>query len=165
MLASVIGSDGEPATPGTDSRPSNRFHTQDLYVTSYVSAAALSTVNNTFETKTGALSAALEVIEQFDAAVAWRDVNFESLGQVDTGGAYQPLQEAVALCAGFLVSISFTLRQERRIVLDRARTIVDLSAELYGAVDSELDFLINSNNLTGSEILELPAGREIVYYV
>ena len=53
----------------------------------------------------------------------------------------------------------------RRVVLDRNRTIIDLAAELYGSVDDQLDFLINSNNLTGSEILELPRGREIVYYV
>ena len=32
-------------------------------------------------------------------------------------------------------------------------------------IDENLDFLINSNNLTGSEILELPRGREVVYYV
>jgi len=61
--------------------------------------------------------------------------------------------------------LSFSLKQERSIVLDRARTIVDISAELYGEVDAQLDFLINSNNLSGSEILEVPKGREIVYYV
>jgi hypothetical protein len=31
-------------------------------------------------------------------------------------------------------------------------------------VDGKLDLLINSNNLTGSEILELPRGRVISYY-
>ena len=40
----------------------------------------------------------------------------------------------------------------------------DLDAELYGSVDDRLDFLIESNGLTGSEILELPRGRAIVYY-
>jgi hypothetical protein len=70
----------------------------------------------------------------------------------------------VALTAGHLVETSFTLLQERRIVLDRERTIIDLAAELYGSVDDRLDLLINSNDLTGSEILELPRGRTIVYY-
>ena len=79
--------------------------------------------------------------------------------------AYQRLQEAVAITAGFLVEISFTLKQESIIILDRPRTIVDLVAELYGTVDDELDFFITSNNLSGSEILELPKGREIVYYI
>jgi hypothetical protein len=125
----------------------------------------VSVVNNQFVTKSEALQAAEVVLTQLDDVTAWRDQNFQSLGGVDTGGSYQKLQEAVALTAGFLVEISFSLKQERRIVLDRNRTIVDLAAELYGSVDDQLDFLINSNDLSGSEILELPRGREIVYYV
>jgi len=49
--------------------------------------------------------------------------------------------------------------------LSRDRTIIDLVGELYGNIDDELDFFINSNNLSGNEILELPKGKEIVYYV
>ena len=125
----------------------------------------VSVVNNRFNTKSEAIEAADALLTQFQDVTDWRDNNFESLAEVDTGEAYQKLQEAVALTAGFLVEISFTLKQERRIVLDRARTIIDLAAELYGSVDDQLDFLINSNSLTGSEILELPRGREIAYYV
>jgi hypothetical protein len=125
----------------------------------------LSAVNNQFETKTEALEAAEEILTQFEDVVAWRDENYQTLGEVDTGGAYQQLQKAVSLTAGFLVDISFSLKQERALILDRDRTIIDLSAELYGSVDDKLDFLINSNNLTGSEILEIPKGREIVYYI
>jgi len=84
---------------------------------------------------------------------------------IDTGELYDPLQQAVALTAGFLVQVSFTLRQERTRILEKDRTVHDLVAELYGRVDEELDFFINSNALTGSEILELPKGKEIVYYV
>lgn len=84
---------------------------------------------------------------------------------VDTGEAYQALQQSTALAAGYLVGLSFTLAQERRVTLDRARTIVDLAAELYGTVDDTLDFLIDTNDLSGDEIIELPAGRTVVYYV
>lgn len=151
--------------PSNDARQSNTFHTRDLYASTYVTSSVLSVVNTRFETKTDALLAADVILGQLGQVVTWRDGEFASLDQVDTGAAYQGMFEAAALAAGFLVEISFTLKQERRVVLDRARTIIDLAAELYGAVDSELDFLINSNSLTGSEILELPRGREIVYYV
>ncbi len=70
--------------------------------------------------------------------------------------------------AGFLVEISFTLAQERTLKLDRHRTPVDLVAELYGTfgvLDERLDFFINSNALVGLDILEVPKGREVVYYV
>lgn len=144
---------------------SNAFHTNDLYASTYVTGSVLSAVNNQFETKTDALATADALLEQFAGVAAWRDDNYQALDEIDTGGAYQLLQEAVALAAGFLVEISFTLKQERSLVLSRPRTIIDLVAELYGSVDDQLDFFIDSNNLTGSEILEIPRGREIVYYV
>lgn len=165
LAASILGTNGEPAVQGLDSQNSNDFHNRDLYAATYVTGGIISVVNTQFDTKTGALSAADTLLALFADWVAWHDDNFQSLGEVDAGSAYQQLQEAVALTAGFLVEISFDLKTERRITLDRERTIVDLAAELYGSVDDQLDFLINSNNLSGSEILELPRGREIVYYV
>lgn len=165
LANSIISGDGAVVSPGNDSTNSNQFHTNDLYASTYVTGSVVSVINNEFTTKTEALEAAELVLAQLDDVTNWRDDNFQSLEEVDTGAAYQQLQEAVALTAGFLVEISFSLKQERRIVLDRNRTIIDLAAELYGSVDDQLDFLINSNNLTGSEILELPRGREIVYYV
>jgi len=165
LAASIITGDNAVAQPGNDSRNSNSFHGSDLYAMTYVTGSAVSVVNNEFLTKTEALVAAEVVLAQFEAVAVWREGNFESLEEIDTGEAYQKLQEAVALTAGFLVEISFSLKQERSVVLDRARTIIDLAAELYGTIDTDLDFLINSNDLSGSEILELPKGREIVYYV
>ncbi len=143
----------------------NEFRTKDLYASTYVTGSIISVVNNQFVIKTDALAAAEEVLAQFEAVNTWRDDNLVALSEIDTGGAYQQLQEAVAVTAGFLVEISFSLKQERRIILDRARTIIDLTAELYGSIDDQLDFFIDTNDLSGSEILELPRGREIVFYV
>lgn len=144
---------------------SNDFHTRRLFAFSYVSAQALAVINNRFDTKPEALTAAETILDSLETVVDWADDGYGTLEQVDTGEAYQQLQNLVALTAGFLVEISFSLKQEKRITIDRDRTIIDLAAELYGEVDSQLDFLINSNNLTGSEILELPRGREIVYFI
>lgn len=165
LATAIISGDGAVVEPGYDSREANTFFTRNLYATSYVTGSIVSSVNTQFETKNEALQAAEEILSQFEDVAEWRDNNYESLSEVDTGAAYQQLQEAVALTAGFLVFISFSLKQERKLVLDRARTIIDLVAELYGSIDDQLDFFINSNSLTGSEILELPAGREVVYYV
>lgn len=147
------------------SSDSLNFYTEDLLVSGHITGMILSNVNNQFETRVGAVTAAAFVLDQFEDASDWKDANLGALGLIDTGAAYQQLQKAAALVAGYLVEISFTLKQERRVVLDRARTIVDLAAEFYGEIDDRLDFLIESNELTGSEILELPRGREVVYYV
>jgi hypothetical protein len=108
----------------------NDFNETDLLVCGCVSAAALSCAENTFTTKAEALESAEALLAQLDAAVAWRDSRGAEFGQVDTGESYQALQELVALTAGYLVQVSFTLLPERRVVLDRPRTIVDLCAEL-----------------------------------
>jgi len=165
LTNSLITGNGAVLPPSVGSENSNKFHTRDLYASTYIAASMIAVVNNQFATKPEAIAAADEILSQFEAVTAWRDDNFQSLSEIDTGGAYQQLQEAVALTAGFLVEVSFSLAQEHIIVLDRARTIVDLSAEIYGSVDDRLDFLINSNDLSGSEILELPRGKEIKYYI
>jgi prophage DNA circulation protein len=143
---------------------SNDFATCDLFAFSAVSGSVSAALNNTFTTKPEALSAASEIAAQLDAVVTWRDGRFGGLGQVDPGGSYQALQQLVAITLGYLVESSFSLATERRIVLDRPRTIVDLCAELYGTVDDKLDFLIDTNGLTGADILELPRGRAVVWY-
>ena len=71
----------------------------------------------------------------------------------------------MALAAATLIELSFTLLRERTIVVDHDRTILDIAYELYGSIDDKLDLLIDSNNLSLEEIIELPRGRKIVYYV
>ena len=142
----------------------NDFQVAHLMASSAVAGSVRSTIEHQFATKPEALAAAERVLEQFDALVAWHDAGLSDLSEIDTGESYQALLRAVALTAGFLIEVSFQLVPERRIVLDRPRTIIDLAAELYGSVDDRLDLLINSNDLTGSEILELPRGRVVKYY-
>lgn len=165
-VVSSGGSGGSgTAVPGSQDFDSNEFHAKDLYVSTYVTGSVVSSINNQFTTKVEAITAAEEILSQMSDVTDWRDENFEALDQIDTGGSYQKLQETVALAAGFLVEISFDLKQERKVILDRDRTMIDVVAELYGAVDSELDFFIASNALSGDEHLELKKGREIVYYI
>jgi len=147
------------------------------------SAGVVSTTGaegRTFLTKPKAIAAAESVVSVFDSFVAWRDAGFTTFQAIGKTGVYQAdpgeaagrLQQAAALTAGHLVEVSFTLRPERVVVLDRPRTIIDLCAELYGQVDAEdaeggfdpVDYLIETNDLNGDEILELPRGKRIKYY-
>ena len=149
---------------GRGADTSNQLASRDLYASGAVTGSVLSTLNHQFERRSDAFDAAEAVLAQFEAVQAWREEQYARTGDTDTGEAYQRLQQAVSLCAGFLVEISFDLAQERSIVTARPRTIIDLCAELYGEVDSRLDFLIETNGLSGDDILEVPAGRRIVYY-
>ena len=161
------------------SKDKNDYITNKLFVEAYSTGIVLSAVNNEFETKEEALVVAEILLQQLDNITTWNDLQIEALGienptaetinqlvnVVDTGESYQKLQEAVSLTTGYLVQISFSLKQERSIILDRNRTIIDLCFEIYGSIDDKLDYLINTNNLSGSEILELPKNKEVLYYV
>ena len=163
--------------PDATTSDANLFLTREQFVGGYVSGLVVSVLNNQFETRGEALTAAASLLEQWDLYWAWRDANWAAIqaldtdavpgaSSLDTGEAYQALFDAVGLAAGYLVQISFTLKQERVIVLTRARTIIDLGFELYGQeFENKIDFFINSNEFTGSEILEIPRGRRVRYYV
>lgn len=122
-------------------------------------------VNSEFDTKSDALAAATTILDTFDDLTAWSDSGAQLVGAIDTGESYQRIQRLVALTVGYLVDLSFSLKQERVVVLDRPRTIIDIAAEYYGSIDDNLDLLINSNSLSGSEILEIPKGRKVKIYV
>ena len=165
LALSLMTGEGAVVTADKTGEGRRLFSSKELFAATYVSSGILSVLNTQFKNKSDALEAADLLLSQFDTLTAWRDNNFEVLGVVDTGESYQKLQSAVAIAAGYLVDMSFTLLQERYIVLTRNRTIVDLCAELYGATDDMYDVFINSNNLSGDEHLEIKRGREIVYYI
>lgn len=179
IFDSVASNPAETLTSGTavvllTTTASNNFHTADLFASNAVagSVVAATHTDTVYESRVEAIAAAERVRQIFDDWVEWRDAGYAALAdvpkvgtfQVDTGEVYDALQRMVTLAEGYLVELSFSLVPERRIVLDRPRTIVDLAGELYGTVDSKLDALINGNNLTGDEIIELPRGKRIKYY-
>lgn len=155
--------------PGLGNDAFNGFLADELFAMATVLGSTGSVVNNEFKTQSDTVAAADALLAQFEQLSTWRDDSYRSLGEIDTGDTYQQVLRAVLSAAGFLVEISFTLQQERTLVLDRPRTPVDLVAEFYGTFgtedDEQLDFFINSNGLVGLNILEVPKGSEVVYYV
>lgn len=163
-------------------KTANDFHIASLFAMNAVAGSVVSVIAQPitaspngqvpiFESRTHILSAAAAVLEQMDALVAWRDGGFSALASiddatqsVDTGEAYAALQNVVALTTAYLIKASFSALPEKALVLTRARTIVDVCAEVYGAVDGKIDLLVSTNDFTGDELLELPAGRRVVYY-
>jgi hypothetical protein len=142
-----------------------QLYNSDLYASGTATATALAASTETYTKRPDAIGVAEDLLDLSDALAAWRDTNYATLDQIDTGGSWQATQELIATAAGALVALSFGLAQERTIRLGSARSIVDLAYELYGTVDSKIDDLINDNNFSGDEIIEIPQGREVVYYV
>ena len=149
----------------TRQRLSNAFHTSDLFASQAVAGSISSALEHDYLSRAEALTVADSLLTLFDDLNAWREGQLVTLGEVDRGGSYQAMLHAVSTAAAHLIQVSYTLATERIVVTDRARTIVDLAAELFGSVDDRLDELIHQNKLTGAEILELPAGTSIAYYL
>lgn len=162
LINNIIGNDFEPSY---DNKIKNNFVSLSLFANTSLIAEVEATLFTELETKPEAINVADIIVTNFDNIINWSDTNRNTLEIIDTGEAYQQLQNAVIADTTRLVQISFSLKQERFVVLERPRTIIDLCAELYGVVDSQLDFLISSNSLTGDEIIELPKGKEIKYYI
>lgn len=148
----------------------NDFHCSVLLTHAALCGAAQCAVTAELRSRPEALGAAAFLLRQLETASAWMDAGYAALEAVaiayaDTGQAYRAVHAMITVACRYLIDASFSLLPERRITTDRARTIVDLCAELYGRVDSDaLDELIATNDLSGAEILELPKGRELVYY-
>lgn len=131
-----------------------------------------------FTTRTQTIEAIESLDESLTTFIDWSDTNREGLvlaalpdrkagttDLIDTGEAYQKLTEVFSISQGRLTQIAFTALQERSVILDRDRTFIDFSAEYYGQLDQQYDFIIQSCNLTGIELFELKKGRVMVYYV
>lgn len=165
MIASSSSTPGDTSVlPALRVRLANEFFLSDLVAAATLTGSITSVLANEFTAKPQAIAAADEIARQTEAHTDWREERYGDIEDIDTGEGYQALQESVALAIGYLVEISFSLVPERSVVLDRPRNIVELCAELYGSIDDKLDFLISTNRLTGSEILELPRGRRVVFY-
>ncbi len=142
----------------------NDFFNADLFAMSAVSGSVVTSISSDYATRQEAVRIAAAIAAQYDTLVAWRDSRITELGIVDDGDGFQAIQNCAFSSIRYLIDLSFSLAPERTLVLDRDRNLLELCAELYGQVDERLDFFIQTNNLTGSEILVLPAGREVVFY-
>ena len=107
-----------------------------------------------------AIGAAERVLAIFDQATTFAEAN-GGLSQ-----AWGHLSRSVNITVGYLVRLSFTLLQEREYTAPRDMTLLEAVAEVYGAenVEKNLDFLIESNYLNGSEILTIPKGKVLKVY-
>ena len=156
--------DGTQFEPTSDAAAVNAFSSDDMLTSNILTAVAVAVLNAEFETKGNALSAADLLLDLFDGWVTWRDTNAGTLGVVDAGDLYRATLAATSRAVAFLLDQSFSLKQERAIVLVSPTTPIELEARYYRTVGENLDFLIRSNDFVGDELFEVPIGRTVVYY-
>lgn len=105
--------------------------------------------------------AALEVAQENFSGL---DIDFQYFSQTKT---YTSLVQLFALVMRMLLQQFFSLRAEKRFTLKNARSPIEITVTEYGSLgdsDANYDLFLTSNQLSGTDILILPAGREVIIY-
>ncbi len=171
LLATVV--DATPAAYraalnaiySTGYETAQEYQTLDTVAITTLQRMAADLATREYEFRGDAIDAADSLLAALADWAAWREAQQSALGLVDEGGEYQAVLNLVVATAALIVRESFGLPQERIIVVPGAVTPLVLCARLYGQADAVLDFFIRTNSLVGDDLLLIPAGREIVYYV
>ena len=156
----------------------NKANVQQLALTSVITAnAKIVTVHPAeggLRSQKQAIEIAQLISDRYDAIVANLDetqVLFEEKRLVDQHFSQEQSYFDTALVTAkaieFLLASMCSLKVERRMTLDRPRCPVEIAISEYGGPgndDENIDLFIESNKLTGTDILLLPALREVVIY-
>lgn len=125
------------------------------------SAQTYEATTRTYANRIEALKAAGQVQSTYERLVTIRDASLAEAGVTDSSEMHAALSESLAATLQYIIDEAANLPALHAVVTQRERTIIDLAYELGTTADA----LIVDNALTGSEILEIPRGRRIEYYV
>lgn len=106
-----------------------------------------------------------DLINELDAGQVLFEDSLLSESYIQSVQSYVPTWEVVGTVIKAGLDLSFSLPIKRSIVLSTSRTILDLSYEFYKNINNiTLDYLIQTNSLSGNEIIAVPRGREVIFY-
>lgn len=137
-----------------------------------IAAQAQSFVNGSYLTVTDSTDALNSILDKYNTNQAFNDAQQAAGAGNDLTNYFTvsdtqacTLRQAVSYSASILLQLAFDAKREIIKVLDSTTNFIPLCKELYGDVSNDnLSFLIETNELTGSELIELPRGKEIKYY-
>ena len=155
----------------------NTALTKELAIAALLAARGLVAATGTdgLKTRAQALEFAVTLVDGLRDATAALDADqdvFQSSNFEDQyfsqSESYSDALTVTALGVDVFLTTAFDLKIEKRFVLGRPRTPIELTVQEYGTLgdgDRNLDLFIDSNDLHGDDIILLPAGREVVVYV
>jgi prophage DNA circulation protein len=131
--------------------------------------------NSVFKSRAEIVAAMENLQDVFDSTIAALEVVQENTSEnyidkqyYSQSKAYTSLVYMFSLAMQYLISQFFNLKTEKRITTKTPRSPLEITVTEYGSLgkdDANYDLFIESNNLTGNDILILPAGKEIIIYV
>jgi len=149
----------------------NGVAVNELALTAIIGAVADSVVTGELENRVQAISIIESNIGLFDDITNYLD-DAQALYLSDEienqyfsqGSSFSVAYNSIGLTVAYLLRSSFDLSIEKRFRLLKNRAPIEITITEYGDVE-EFDFFIDTNQLSGDDILVLPAGREVVVYI
>ena len=75
------------------------------------------------------------------------------------------LQDTITNINSILLNKSFDLKAEKKLILSVESDPISLCNKFYNDISNEkINFFITTNKITNDEFIEIPAGREVVFY-
>lgn len=155
---------------GSDPEDYNKALFFELSMIAILISGARIIVTSNFKTRSEIISAIEKVQESWNNIIASIDGIQENFENVDidkqyfgNSQAYTSLVNTYTLVMQYLLSQFFNLATEKRFTIKNKRSPLEVCITEYGTPDN-YDLFIESNELTGDEILLLNPGREIVIY-
>lgn len=156
-------------TWSTDLEKKNNIATAELAsISSIVAFSQILLTANDIKSRTKALDLSQQLIDAFSELTTAYDTQQENQEEAllenqyfSNSAIYTDLVTLIALTLKYMQSLIGDLQIEKKIVLDRPRSVAELCISEYGTLD-KYDELIENNKLKSSEILWLPTGKEIV---
>ena len=165
--AGAASSGGSKSNPKSGAAATGAGKTSGAETSNTANAASSAAVNKGAGTasREEAVSVASQVSTFLETVTEFQDEKIALDAFVDAMPAsHIALTELVYASVQLILNASFALPMQRTITLDRDRQVVELCAELYGTTDCLDDFIIE-NNFNIDEIVLLPMGKKVSYYV
>lgn len=179
-VSSIINGVMESVPTGSSPETKNSVAMQEVFLTSGLTSLALIVSTSKYETRSQAIEAMTNLQELFESVTNYLDdiqSNFtgEDLDNqfFSQSSAYNDLYQIMSLSMSFLMTKSFNLKSEKKVILKNKDTTWNVAVREYSKTgnmtadntDDYYDKFIATNKLKGDEIYLLPAGKEYVVYV
>lgn len=157
-----------------DEQAINKAVIQELALSSVIASFAKIAITAQFSSKSQAVNFSDTVItlltditDNLDTVQKNFIANDFDLQYFSQTQSYSSASKLIGQVVQYLFVTVFNLKIEKRFILDKPMCPIDIVINEYGDLgenDSNFDLFISSNQLKGTDIILLPAGREVLIY-
>lgn len=149
----------------------NNIATTELALTSCIASFSRIAITCNLETREQAIDLAENISEVFESIKetleekqSVYDTQYIDIQYFSQSNTYNDIAKLVYLTVQYLLRKSFDLKIRKTIKLTKPTMPIILAGQYYDDFE-QLEYLIETNKLHGSEIIILLAGREVDFYV